>query len=156
LYRKGKQLKKTTTFLVCLIAFGLSTIAYSDELEDANAEVVRIFMEEVLGKGQVERITEVMSDDYVQHAPNIGNGVTGFRAFAENASLAERPFNVTIHSMTAQGDLVWVFLSMRLPNGTRAAMDLFRLENGKLVEHWGVGEIVPAPEDFIDPSTGFF
>ena len=80
----------------------------------------------------------------------------GFRAFAENANLAERPLDVTIHSTMAQGDLVWVFVSMSLPNGTRAAMDLFRLESGKLVEHWGVGEIVPAPEDFLDPSTDFF
>ena len=150
------DMHKAVAIFACLTVSACGGTPPANDLEEANTEVVRIFMEEILGRGQVERITEVMAEDYVQHAPNIGNGLEGFRAFAEAANVANRPFDVTIHRTMAQGDLVWVFVSMNLPNGTRAAMDFFRLEDGKLVEHWGVGEIVPAQDEFVDPSTGFF
>ena len=147
---------KPVAIVVCLTICACSGAPLADERENANTEVVRIFMEEILGQGQVARIAEVMAEEYVQHAPNIWNGIEGFRDFAEGADLANRPFNVTIHRTVAERNLVWVFISMDLPNGTRAGMDLFRLEDGKLVEHWGTGEIVPAQDDFVDPGTGFF
>jgi len=79
------------------------------------------------------------SEPFVQHDPNIGDGLPGLRAFV--AELANSPAtNVTIYRTFVDGDMVMLHSKYEgWPgfSGPVIAFDLFRFKDGKIVEHWG-------------------
>jgi predicted SnoaL-like aldol condensation-catalyzing enzyme len=84
-------------------------------------------------------IDRFFSEPFVQHDPNIGEGLPGLRAFA--TELANSPTtNVTIYRTVVDGDVVMLHSKYEgWPgfSGPVIAFDLFRFKNGKIVEHWG-------------------
>jgi len=95
-------------------------------------------------------IDRFFSEPFVQHDPNIADGLSGLRAFM--TELANSPTtNVTIYRTVVDGDIVmlhskhegWLGFS-----GPVIAFDLFCFKEGKIVEHWG-GQ---SPETGLNPS----
>jgi predicted SnoaL-like aldol condensation-catalyzing enzyme len=84
-------------------------------------------------------IDRFFSEPFVQHDPNIGDGLAGLRAFV--AGLANSPTtNVTIYRTVVDGDIVMLHSKYEgWPgfSGPVIAFDLFRFKGGKFVEHWG-------------------
>ena len=95
-------------------------------------------------------IDRFFSDQFVQHDPNIADGVSGFRAFV--AEVRKSPAtNITIYRTVVDGDIVLLhskYESWPGFSGPVIAFDLFRFKEGKIVEHWG-GQ---APEAAPNPS----
>jgi predicted SnoaL-like aldol condensation-catalyzing enzyme len=96
-------------------------------------------------------IDRFFSEPFVQHDPNIGDGLPGLRSFV--AGLANSPAtNITIYRTVVDGDIVmlhskydgWPGFS-----GPVIAFDIFRFKDGKIVEHWG-GQ---TPETGANPSA---
>jgi len=79
------------------------------------------------------------SEPFVQHDPNITDGLSGLKAFA--AEVASSPTaNVTIYRTLVDGDIVMLhskYEGLRGFAGPVIAFDLFRFKDGKIVEHWG-------------------
>jgi predicted SnoaL-like aldol condensation-catalyzing enzyme len=94
-------------------------------------------------------IDRFFSEPFVQHDPNIGDGLPGLRAFV--TELANSPTtNVTIYRTVVDGDIVTLHSKYEgWPgfSGPVIAFDLFRFKDGKIVEHWGgqSPEIGPNP-----------
>jgi predicted SnoaL-like aldol condensation-catalyzing enzyme len=84
-------------------------------------------------------IDRFFSEPFVQHDPNIGDGLPGLRAFV--TELANVPTtNVTIYRTIVDGDIVMLHSKYEgWPgfSGPVIAFDLFRFKDGKIVEHWG-------------------
>ena len=84
-------------------------------------------------------IDRFFSEPFVQHDPNIADGLSGLKAFA--AEIASSPTaNVTIYRTLVDGDIVMLhsrYEGLRGFAGPVIAFDLFRFEDGKIVEHWG-------------------
>jgi len=84
-------------------------------------------------------IDRFFSEPFVQHDPNIGDGLPGLRAFV--AGLANSPkTNITIYRTVVDGDIVMLHSKYEgWPgfSGPVIAFDLFRFKDGKIVEHWG-------------------
>jgi predicted SnoaL-like aldol condensation-catalyzing enzyme len=95
-------------------------------------------------------IDRYFSEPFVQHDPNIGDGLSGLRAFV--AELANSPTtNITIYRTVVDGDVVMLHSKYEgWPgfSGPVIAFDLFRFQDGKIVEHWG-GQ---TPETGPNPS----
>src|SRR5579863_9360341 len=95
-------------------------------------------------------IDRFFSEPFVQHDPNIGDGLPGLRAFV--TELANSPAtNITIYRTVVDGDIVMLHSKYEgWPgfSGPIVAFDLFRFKNGKIVEHWG-GQ---TPETGPNPS----
>ena len=95
-------------------------------------------------------IDRFFSEPFVQHDPNIGDGLPGLRAFV--TELANSPTtNVTIYRTVVDGDIVMLHSKYEgWPgfSGPVIAFDLFRFKDGKIVEHWG-GQ---TPETGPNPS----
>ena len=95
-------------------------------------------------------IDRFFSEPFVQHDPNIGDGLPGLRAFV--TELANSPTtNITIYRTVVDGDIVMLHSKYEgWPgfSGPVIAFDLFRFKDGKIVEHWG-GQ---TPETGPNPS----
>ncbi len=95
-------------------------------------------------------IDRFFSERFVQHDPNIGDGLPGLRAFV--TELANSPAtNVTIYRTVVDGDMVMLHSKYEAwPgfSGPVIVFDLFRFKDGKIVEHWG-GQ---TPESGPNPS----
>ncbi len=94
-------------------------------------------------------IDRFFSEPFVQHDPNIADGLSGLKAFA--AEIASSPTaNVTIYRTLVDGEIVMLhskYEGLRGFAGPVIAFDLFRFKGGKMVEHWGGqdAEVGPNP-----------
>src|SRR5256886_15439743 len=89
--------------------------------------------------GNPTAIDRFFSEPFVQHDPNIAEGLSGLKAFA--AEVASSPTaNVTTYRTLVDGDIVMLhskYEGLRGFAGPVIAFDLFRFKDGKIVEHWG-------------------
>ena len=112
---------------------------------EANRQLVTDFAEAVLKGADYSVLTDYISTGtYHQHNPEAADGLAGFGAAA--AAWAEQGKHLvykTIHKVVAEGDLVLVQSEGEF--GVPVAYwDLFRVEDGKIVEHWDVIAPIPA------------
>lgn len=82
-------------------------------------------------------------DRYIQHNLGIADGVSGFgAALAGLADYPEKPFVKTVRAFT-DGDYVFTQTDYNF-FGPKIGFDIFRFEDGKIVEHWD--NLMPKPE----------
>jgi predicted SnoaL-like aldol condensation-catalyzing enzyme len=119
-----------------------------------NKKVVKEFYEEVFRKRNLNVVDRFMHDDYIQHNPDAAQGMAGFIEFHIGFFAAIPDFCATINEIVAEGDLVYVYNTITgthtgegflgyPPTGNRVnfnAVDMFRLRDGKLCEHWDVAD----------------
>ncbi|MEJ2111718.1 MAG: ester cyclase [Acidobacteriota bacterium] len=121
---------------------------------ERNKQVVRDFYEKVLNGHNLDIVDRYMHDDYIQHNPLAAQGSAGFIEFHKNFFAAIPDAKTTINMIVADGDLVFVYSTyagthsgsglMGLPpTGNRVqydVVDMFRMREGKLCEHWDVAD----------------
>ena len=98
-----------------------------------------------------EAVEKYVGSQYIQHNPQAPDGPEAFVAFVN----AFPEISVDIRRVIAEGDLVvthGVVKSAADDRGT-VAVDIFRLEDGKVVEHWDV--LQPWPEESANPHPMF-
>ena len=83
---------------------------------------------------------------YRQHNPGAGDGPEAFVAFVTSFVKAHPALRFDLKRTIAEGDFVVTHSHMTLNPADRgtAVMDIFRLEKGKIVEHWDVLQQIPA------------
>lgn len=111
-----------------------------------NRQIVEDFLDLINRQGRVrEAFERHVAEEYIQHNPTAGNGREDAIALIEGLSGAPG-FNPVVKRMVAEGDLVAVHMHIQVEQGPGlAVMDMFRLEGGKIIEHWDVIQDVPAP-----------
>ena len=117
--------------------------AYADA--DTNKKVVIDFYEKGLNQKDFEAAAKHFGPRYIQHNPNAPDGIEGFKAFIAMRKEKSPNAKSEIKRVFAEGDYVILHVhSVREP-GERgvAIVDIFRLENGKIVEHWDVVQAIP-------------
>lgn len=106
-----------------------------------NKEVVRTVMEEVFNNKDTSRLDELMRDDYMQHNPTVADGKDGFKKFLEFFFTLD-PYMEIVKMFENENDEVAVFFkcTCRANGSINKVVDIYRLEDGKLAEHWDVVE----------------
>ena len=113
---------------------------------EANKKTIAAFYDAVLNKKDYDlAVTFVGAAGYKQHNPTAKDGVEGMKGFI--GFLKDKfPNNKSeIKRIFADGDYVIVHVHAVREPGTRgnAIIDIFKLENGKIVEHWDVVQDIP-------------
>jgi predicted SnoaL-like aldol condensation-catalyzing enzyme len=95
-----------------------------------------------------------MGEHYIQHNPQARDGYAGFLEFMQASQQRAPRMRSEIQRIVAEGDLVVTHSRMTVPEApTRAIVDIWRLERGKIVEHWDV--IRPVPDTAANDNTMF-
>jgi len=124
---------------------------------DFNRETVRSFADEVLINGRFEKLEQFIDDErYIQHDPRIADGLQGLRSALEPASDTGVAMQYDqIHRVLAEGNFVLSVSEGSLGGVHSAFYDLFRLAEGKLVEHWDTIEAIPPRSDWKNDNGKF-
>ena len=111
----------------------------------ANEKFVAEFYEKALNQKDFEAATRYLGPRYTQHNPGAADGPEGLKAYIQFLRDKFPDSRSEIKRVFADGDYVIVHVHAIREPGTRgrAIIDIFKLENGKLVEHWDVAQDIP-------------
>ncbi len=123
---------------------------------NANKLLVTEFYELAFNRHQpAEAAAKYIAPRYIQHNPGAPNGAQVFVTFFESFFQTHPTAHVQIKRVLADGDLVAVHAHWSRDETDRgsAVVDIFRIENGKIAEHWDV--VQPVPERSLNSNTMF-
>jgi predicted SnoaL-like aldol condensation-catalyzing enzyme len=123
---------------------------------EANKALAVALVEDVLMGKNPEKITDYISaESYAQHNPGIADGLSGIVAAVEALTAQNNMFQYTeIHAVLGEGNFVLTVSEGQWNGTTNAFYDLFRMEDGMIVEHWDV--IQPVPTEGLANTNGMF
>jgi predicted SnoaL-like aldol condensation-catalyzing enzyme len=136
----------TAALALVLTGSGSLVRAQESAAEAQNKQIVLEFYEKALNGKNPEAATSYFGSHYTQHNPGVADGAEGFRKFIEFLRQKYPQAHSEPKHVFADGDYVIIHSQAIREPGTRGAaiVDIFRLENRKIVEHWDV--IQPVPE----------
>jgi predicted SnoaL-like aldol condensation-catalyzing enzyme len=119
--------------------------AQSSQLE-ANKRVAIEFYDAAINRKDFAAASQYLGSHYKQHNPTAADGAEGLSAFIDFLKARYPNQRGEIKRVIAEGDLVVLHVHSTRDDGTpgRAIVDIFRVENGKVVEHWDVIQDIPA------------
>jgi predicted SnoaL-like aldol condensation-catalyzing enzyme len=103
----------------------------------------------------VEAVEKYVGGSYRQHNPMVADGSLAFIDFVSDVARKNPGLHIDIKRVIAEGDMVVTHVNIKTSKEDRglAAIDIFRLEKGKIVEHWDV--VQPVPEKSANTNTVF-
>ena len=144
-------MKTTASILMFALAALLTACAQQDcaevasAAEEQNKKTVVAFYDAAINDKDFAAASAYLGDKYIQHNPLAADGPAGLQAFLAFAKDNLGGFKVQFKRVLADGD--FVIVHAHATNGPddrgSAVMDIFRLENGKVVEHWDVIQAIP-------------
>jgi predicted SnoaL-like aldol condensation-catalyzing enzyme len=130
------------------------------EKSAANKELVRSYIDDTLVNGKLDRMAAYFDgDNYIQHNPNAGDGLKAPReAFKARAEKGVTLAFDKVHKTLGEGSFVLAISEGRYgPAGGKHTCfyDLFRVEGGKIVEHWDTVAEIPDEEPWKNANGKF-
>jgi predicted SnoaL-like aldol condensation-catalyzing enzyme len=123
----------------------------------ANKAFVRSFVDDILVNGRLEKLQSYYNgDNYVQHNPQVADGLSGLAAALK--ALAEQGIAMKydrIHRVLGEGNFVLVMSEGSFGGKHVAYYDLFRVEAGKIAEHWDTIEGIPPQSEWKNQNGKF-
>ena len=123
----------------------------------ANKTLVKNFVEDILVNGKMEKLQGYFDgDNYIQHNPQIADGLSGLgKALEYMASQGVIMKYDKVHRVLGEGNFVLVMSEGSFANKHTSFYDLFRVENGKITEHWDVMETIAAKDQWKNENGKF-
>jgi predicted SnoaL-like aldol condensation-catalyzing enzyme len=139
-----------TTDTTASAATPANTSNDATQKQEANKKLVLDFYQALYGDKDSTAIDKYIADDIKQHNPLLKDGKEwlkdALRPFLENPNIEKT--KIEIPQVAADGDMVWLLAKDVAPNGkVFARVNIFRVDNGKIVEAWKVSEPVPGKSE---------
>lgn len=165
-----KKMKPLTVVCVPLIVLWLSILACNDKTaalnaanskldsvttqlskleaiqnrEEANKKTVSDFYQALFGDKDVSAIDKYIGDTYTQHNPAVADGKDALKAAVTQWFKGAPKEKINIQQLGADSDLVFIHLKSMMGGKAASVIDIFKLKDGKIIEHWDVIQEVPA------------
>jgi predicted SnoaL-like aldol condensation-catalyzing enzyme len=120
-------------------------------------QLVHGFVDDVLLHGRMDRLARYCDGDrYLQHNPMIGDGLKALGAgLAAFAAQGQAIVYSRVHRVLGEGEFVLVISEGTLGDEPTAYYDLFRVEAGRIAEHWDVIQAIPPREQWANDNGKF-
>jgi predicted SnoaL-like aldol condensation-catalyzing enzyme len=125
------------------------SVSTDHALTETNRALVRSFIETVVINAKHDRLADFISEEaYTEHNPRNADGLIALRSALEEIQTGHRVINSQrLHRVVAEGNFVLCVSEGELAGKHSAFYDLFRISDGKVVEHWDTTEkIAPRTE----------
>ncbi|MUK62331.1 hypothetical protein GNP81_03015 [Aliivibrio fischeri] len=136
-----------------------TTIITDLDKTEVNKAIVADFVNTILMNGDMEKINQFIDnedDAYLQHNPNIADGLSGLSIALGELTKANMPMSYTTnHKVLGEGNFVLSISEGIFMNKHVAFYDLFRLDDGKIVEHWDTIEAIPEKLEWKNSNGKF-
>ncbi len=121
------------------------TTAKDLEKTEENRQLVNKFVQSVLIENRIKELPDYVANSYIEHNPNMEDGLS---ALQNHLSAQGTDSNVLVqyqktHRILAEGDFVLSICEDHLNGVHTSFYDLFRIEEGKIAEHWDIIDTVP-------------
>ncbi|KMQ00277.1 MULTISPECIES: nuclear transport factor 2 family protein [Bacillus cereus group] len=113
--------------------------------KEKNKKMVVDFYNEVFNKHNIDIIPKYVSEDYKQHNPFVADGRKAFMDFFKEDFVKNPNSSAEIKRVVAEGDTVALHVYSRTNSQDKgvAIVDIFRIKDGNIVEHWDVIQEIP-------------
>lgn len=125
-------------------------------MQAENKAIVERFYYEVINRGNIDLVEELVVDDYIEHGNQAGSGIEGFKKFFMGLAQAFPDLQITVEDLIAEGDKVaarvtvsathqGVFMRTIQPTGKEVSftgIDIFQLDNGKIIGRWNQRDLL--------------
>ena len=137
--------------------------AESEEVEEANKQVVLTYFQEGINNRNLDALDAIVAEDWIAHNPTEPNGLEGLKAVFGGFFEQFPEIHADTKRLLADGNLVVAHNHYTLTEadrgndfapGSGATFDIFRLEDGVIVEHWDVLQR-PVPETSANGNSMF-
>lgn len=129
---------------LALLVFSQSSFAANPTLTQTNKKLVIEFYEEILFKGNFDKIDKYIGSTYIQHNPGVADGKQALIDLLKSFGPIKEPWGEIVRAI-AEDNLVVLHVknyNWPAPRGS-SVVDIFRVEEGKIVEHWDTIQAVP-------------
>lgn len=134
---------------------GATEITDLDKTE-TNRSFVRAFVDDVLVQRNLEEIETYLDVNFTQHNPQITDGIPALRLALNDTT--NEGFTIQydqIHRVLAEGNFVLCVSEGVLKGKHSSFYDLFRVDNGKITEHWDTIEAIPPRSEWNNENGKF-
>lgn len=111
-----------------------------------NKKLVRRFLTEIFQNKELNQWENFVADDLIQHNHEIGHGSQAYKDYVREYDVA---YDFAFQLLT-QGNFAVSYGQVLIDGVAYAQYDIFRLENGKIVEHWDNKKVMPKVEDLTN------
>jgi predicted SnoaL-like aldol condensation-catalyzing enzyme len=134
---------------------GPTTASDLDKTE-ANRTLMQVYMEDLINGRREKFASYFDGNNYIQHSPLVADNLTGL--FAGLQALAKQGLAVKysrVHTVLAEGNFVLVVAEGSFGDRLSAYYDLYRIQNGKIAEHWDTIESIPPRAEWKNSNGKF-
>lgn len=135
----------TVLAALALTALPLAPAVAADATLEANKQVAIAFYDAAINKKDFAAASKYLGAQYKQHNPTAQDGAEGLKAFIDFLKARFPNQKGEVKRVIAEGDLVALHIHSTRGDNTpgRAIVDIFRVQDGKVVEHWDVIQDIP-------------
>ena len=105
--------------------------------EEVNKQIAITAYQRIFGDLDVTGVDEYISDDFLQHNPTTPDGQEGVKGLVQMlVSQGVQKQKIVFKHVVAEDDIVFLHSRYEMAGKEWRFIDIYRVENGKLVEHW--------------------
>ena len=129
----------------------ISLYADTLKLQEFNKKLVADFYQQLFGDKDISAIDKYIGDVYIQHNPGLKDGKEALKQGAVLWFKGAPKEKINIQHIGADGKFVYIHTKAGRGSKIVSVLDIFRLENGKITEHWDIIQEVPAKTENPHP-----
>jgi len=122
--------------------------------DERNKQIVTAAYQRIFGDLDITAVDEYMSKDFIQHNPTIADGAEGVKALVQRLISQGIPQQkIGFKHVAAEGDIVFLHSRYEMAGKEWRFIDIYRVADNKLVEHWDA--MMPMPDDRANNNPMF-